>query len=113
MIQPTDRYSRWIAMLAQSDRNLVLLGEIAVVTVIAYQLLGRLPAPWAARVRVAFLWASGGVLLVLLAGLHPTMGQIMVLGFALAVGLAIAKRARGWVLASMGPVEYDEEGVQL
>lgn len=111
MIQPTDRYARWMAMLAQSDQNLVLLAEIAVGAVIAWQLIARLPAPWAARLRIAFLVASGGVLLVVLTGLHPTAGQLMVAGFAAAVLLAIIRRLPGsaldWLNAIWGDLPAD------
>ena len=64
----SERYSRWVAMLAQSDANLVALALIAVVVVIAWRALSRLPAPWIEGARLAFLVGSAGVLVELATG---------------------------------------------
>lgn len=77
----TERYTRWVAMLAQSDANLVLLAAIAMAVVIAWRAGGRLPAPWGGRLRELFMMGALCMLLQFVAGASVTYGFAAVMGF--------------------------------
>ncbi len=61
----SDRYTRWVAMLAQSDANLVGLAAIAIAILILWRALSRLPAPWAVGARGAFMLMTAGLVVEL------------------------------------------------
>jgi hypothetical protein len=85
----SERYTRWVAMLAQSDANLVLLAAIALALVAAWQVTPRLPAPWAGRLRV--LEMLGGLIVVaeVISGIQPSPAAVVVGGLAVSLVLAV------------------------
>jgi CDP-diglyceride synthetase len=64
----TERYRRWLAMLAASDAVLLQLVTLAAAGVLAWEWIRRSPAGWRPRLRRAYLLFTAGVCLVTLAG---------------------------------------------
>jgi uncharacterized membrane protein YccC len=84
----SDRYTRWVAMLASSDRNLVLLAGIALGLVVVWHLTPRLPAAWAARLRHLFLISTLLVAIEMITQVHLNASLLMVGGVLVSIGLA-------------------------
>jgi len=60
----TERYREWAAMVAASDNVLVQLVLIAAAAVFAWERLRSLPAPWRDGLRLIYMAAALGFLLV-------------------------------------------------
>jgi len=64
MIEMTEKYTAYLAMLATRDQALMMLGALALLVVLAWELIGSLvPDPWGSRLRRVYL--VGGMLLYL------------------------------------------------
>lgn len=92
----TERYTRWVAMLAQSDANLVLLAAIAVVVVIAWEWKSVLPHPWTLRAAIAFFALSLMVFITVALGRPLTLGQVLWIGFSLSFGIQLSLIVIRW-----------------
>lgn len=51
----TDRYARWLQILAVSDAALVQLLVVALIVVALWEIVRRLPQPWQSRLQVVAL----------------------------------------------------------
>lgn len=51
----TDRYTRWLQILAVSDAALVQLLVVALIVVALWEIVRRLPQPWQSRLQVVAL----------------------------------------------------------
>lgn len=72
----TDRYRRWVSMLAASDRVLEQLFWIAAAAVLVWEVARRLPEPWRGRARLVYGALGLGVLLTTTAG-EVTTGALV------------------------------------
>lgn len=84
----SERYTRWVAMLAQSDANLVRLAVIALALVVAWRAAPLLPAPWAARLRLLEMLGSLIVVAEVITGVQPSPMWLVLGGLVLALMLA-------------------------
>ncbi len=84
----SERYTRWVAMLAQSDANLVRLAVIALALVVAWRAAPLLPAPWAARLRLLEMLGSLIVVAEVISGVQPSPMWLVLGGLVLALMLA-------------------------
>ncbi len=51
----TDRYARWVQILAASDAALVQLLVVALIVVALWEIVRRLPQPWQGRLQAVAL----------------------------------------------------------
>ena len=85
----SERYTRWVAMLAESDANLVRLAAIALALVAAWRLTPLMPAPWPDRLRLLEMLASLIVVAEVISGIQPSPLWLVLGGLAIALVLAV------------------------